>query len=103
MQVNPSGTQPYGVRNIPEKTTIARANSGGVEQPVSTDPFVVASQFQQLLSALQQLPDVRPEVIHTVLVNLATGELETPQVVKQTGMAMMRQASHDISSESARE
>jgi hypothetical protein len=94
MQVHPSGSHPYVTRNQPELTPTSRVggtdNVGDTITPVERSQFSRTEQFSQLLLALQQLPDVRAEVIEAVAVRLANGELESPQAAAETAHALLQ-------------
>lgn len=94
MQVHPSGTQSYVVRDLPGKSPVNRA--GGSEPLAEVAVLPSAShQFTELLAALRALPDVRPEIVAAVTARLAAGELDSPQAAADTAEALLRQGQAD--------
>ncbi|GIW85094.1 MAG: hypothetical protein KatS3mg107_0754 [Gemmataceae bacterium] len=94
MQVHPSGSHPYVNRHQPELTPPPRVGGtdpvGDPAAPLASNHFSPTEQFSQLLLALQQLPDVRTDVIEAVAARLANGELESPQAAAETARALLQ-------------
>jgi hypothetical protein len=94
MQVHPSGSHPYVNRHQPELTPPPRVGGtdtvGDPAAPLASNRFSPTEQFSQLLLALQQLPDVRTDVIEAVAARLANGELESPQAAAETARALLQ-------------
>lgn len=94
MQIQPSGSHPYVMRKQPETTSPPRMSGidpiGEVPTPVPSGQVSYSQQFSQLLLALQQLPDIRAEVIEAIAERLAQGELESPQAAAETAHALLQ-------------
>jgi hypothetical protein len=94
MQVHPSGSHPYVNRPQPELNPSSRVSGsdtvGELTSSPTSSPFSPTEQFSQLLLALQQLPDVRTDVIEAVAARLATGELESPQAAAETARVLFQ-------------
>mgnify|MGYP001062560127 CR=1 FL=1 len=93
MQIQPSGSHPYVIRKQPEATSTSRIGGidpvGEVPAPVPSGQVSYSEQFSQLLLALQQLPDIRADVIEVIAERLAKGELESPQAAAETAHALL--------------
>lgn len=94
MQVHPSGSHPYVNRPQPELTPPSRVGGtdtvGDPTELLTSSQFSPTEQFSQLLLALQQLPEVRADVIEAVADRLAKGELESPQAAAETALALLQ-------------
>ncbi|MCS7020299.1 MAG: hypothetical protein NZ703_10235 [Gemmataceae bacterium] len=91
MQIHPSGSHPYAMRNLPEKAPVARPMPATAESVASQADQQApgTAEFYQLLTALGQLPEVRADVMEAVAARLAAGELQSSQAATQTAQALL--------------
>jgi hypothetical protein len=70
----------------------ANRTAGSPASPVGTGSFAMTDQLTQLLSAVRNAPDVRPDAVASASAKLASGELDTPQAATDTANAMLQDA-----------
>jgi hypothetical protein len=95
MRVDPSSNAQSPIALTQAEATAPRAASQATASPGSpadTSSFAMTDQLAQLLAAVRNSPDVRPEAVASASVKLASGELDTPQAATETANAMLHEA-----------
>jgi hypothetical protein len=94
MRVDPSNAQSPIALTQAEATAPRSASqtTASPGSPADTSSFAMTDQLTQLLAAVRNAPDVRPEAVASASAKLASGELDTPQAATDTASAMLQDA-----------
>src|SRR5580692_11690450 len=95
MRVDPSSNAQSPIALTQAEATGTRTASQTTApsgSPADTSTFAMTDQLAQLLAAVRNSPDVRPDAVANAASKLASGELDTPQAATDTANAILQDA-----------